>query len=181
MKSRTVLTKAVWLHDDDEFGTAWESISWHLIIEKGAECVDRYLHHISCGPTAYWKAHTLDDIEPSGDTCLECGYRMDPCDEFCPNPSGLCDASCEHLGDERELVLSRCTHVAGSPPNATRDCNEPATCRIHAPDGEPVPGGFLCRKHGHEIAREYRTKLGERWTIRLTRSEFNDRERGVIA
>jgi hypothetical protein len=53
-----------------------------------------------------------------------------------------------------------CCHYTGR----TR-CASPATHHVYAPDGAPVPGGWICLPHGTAIVEEYRLKLGERWTL----------------
>ncbi|WP_169709484.1 hypothetical protein [Deferrisoma camini] len=37
---------------------------------------------------------------------------------------------------------------------------------MHDPMGRSVPGGVYCLRHGSEIAKEYKEKLGELWTLR---------------
>ena len=58
----------------------------------------------------------------------------------------------------------RCSVYPGSGPNR-RQCVSLAEVHMVAPDGEPVPGGWMCRPCGERIAAEYRSKLGEEWTL----------------
>lgn len=48
-------------------------------------------------------------------------------------------------------------------PRDGQRCAAPATRRLYAPDGEPVPGGCYCRDHAEAISAEYRQKLAEDW------------------
>ena len=32
-------------------------------------------------------------------------------------------------------------------------CPNPATVHLHAPDGEPVPGGYMCDGHAKEVTK----------------------------
>ena len=43
-------------------------------------------------------------------------------------------------------------------------CPERATVRIHAPDGQEVPGCWMCTAHAAAVVAEYAEKLGETWT-----------------
>lgn len=59
-------------------------------------------------------------------------------------------------------VLPRCS----SHPYVGNQCRATAAVWLYAPDGEPVPGGWLCLEHGQAITGEYRAKLGEAWALR---------------
>ena len=44
-------------------------------------------------------------------------------------------------------------------------CGKPADVWLVAPDGEPNPGGYFCRRHGKMVVAEFATKLDEIWTL----------------
>jgi hypothetical protein len=48
-----------------------------------------------------------------------------------------------------------------------------ATFWLIDPDGKRNPGGWVCRRHGQAIVKEYREKLGEGWTLALI-DEYGD-------
>jgi hypothetical protein len=59
-----------------------------------------------------------------------------------------------------------CTHRTGQPGDAgRRRCRLNATHWLLGPDGELVPGAYLCEDHAHECVDEYRDKLGETWAM----------------
>lgn len=42
-------------------------------------------------------------------------------------------------------------------------CPEKADVLIFAPDEQPVPGGWMCMKHGQALVAEFHEKLQETW------------------
>lgn len=59
----------------------------------------------------------------------------------------------------------RCPIAPRCNPFGTPACNAPARVLYVAPDGEPVPGGYACAKHGAATVAEYAEKMGERWEL----------------
>lgn len=47
--------------------------------------------------------------------------------------------------------------------------DHPATGVLVAPDGVPVPGGFMCRQCAQVVIDEYALKLDEAWTFEVLR------------
>lgn len=45
-------------------------------------------------------------------------------------------------------------------------CTDAATVWLCSPDGERVPGSWLCHYHAEAAIREYAAKLGEAWMAR---------------
>jgi hypothetical protein len=45
-------------------------------------------------------------------------------------------------------------------------CRDEATVYLYDPDGAPNPGGYVCSPCGLRVIDEYRSKVGEAWTLR---------------
>ena len=61
--------------------------------------------------------------------------------------------------------LGQC--VQYHPYDGRNRCPRPATGKLYAPDGEPVPGGRYCTECAGSIVSEYLEKLGEVWLFTL--------------
>lgn len=44
-------------------------------------------------------------------------------------------------------------------------CKRDGEFWLYAPDGEPNPGGNICREHGEATVSQLALYLGERWTL----------------
>lgn len=100
-----------------------------------------------------WEELELERVAP---WCYCSSLPGTGCD-FCngtrpiPNP--------EHLP-----VRPRCSHWPRDGWTLGR-CSALAEFHIHAPNGAPVPGGFMCSEHGELVHHEYQQKLGEEWAL----------------
>ena len=56
----------------------------------------------------------------------------------------------------------QCTHY-NNQITSTR-CQNAATFWLHSPDGEKVPGSYVCTYHAQAVVSEYAAKLGQNWT-----------------